>query len=218
MGRDKARLRPRPAAPTLAERAHDRLREVCTEVLVADGGRGLVPGARSVADAPPAGGPAAGVGLDRRAAGGPAAGLVGAAAVRPGVALLALACDQPRVGERLLALLAERFAASGADLVVAESARGPEPLPAVYGPRALAALAERRRAGRASLSGLLEVPGLSVVRIGVGELAAHGVDPEVFASLNRPADWRAYVEEEEEEERAAAQASQGQSSRRKSNR
>ncbi|HEY4575112.1 MAG TPA: NTP transferase domain-containing protein, partial [Thermoanaerobaculia bacterium] len=87
LGSDKARLE----GAALPQGAAERLAAVCAEVAVADRGRGLVPGRRSLAD-----------GEGR----GPAAGILGGAAAYPGRSLLVLACDLPRVPAGLLAELA----------------------------------------------------------------------------------------------------------------
>lgn len=160
MGRDKALLE--IEGETLIARAARRLGEVCGEVVAADAGRGLLP--VSVADGPGQ---------------GPAAGILGAAAARPGRPLLVLAVDLPRVPVPLLAELAR----SEADLAVPRWAGGVEPLCALYGPAALAALEERVRLGRLDLWTLPEVPGLRVQWL-------EGVErpEEVFANWNRPGD------------------------------
>lgn len=160
MGRDKALLE--LDGETLAARAVRKLREVCGEVLIADAGRNLLPG--SVPDGPGE---------------GPAAGILGAALARPGERLLVLAVDLPRVP---VALLAE-LAGSEADLVVPRWAGGLEPLCALYGPAALAALAERVGRGRLDLRTLAETPGLRVRYL--EEIDRPG---ETFANWNRPED------------------------------
>lgn len=168
MGRDKALLV--LDGETLVARAARKLAAVAGEVLIADRGRGYLPGYPSVEDGPGE---------------GPAAGLLGAAGARPGRALLALACDLPEVPEALLARLA---AGGGFDWVVPESERGLEPLCALYGPAALAALARRVGAGRLALNGLAEEPGLRLDRLGARELARFGAGARLFANWNRPED------------------------------
>lgn len=175
MGRDKATLE--VGGRTLAARAAERLARVCAEVVVADRGRGLVPGVRSVADGPGR---------------GPAAGLLGAARAVPGRPLVALACDLPAVPEALLAALAtpgeSRAGWAAADLVIPRSERGFEPLVARYGPRALAALEEQVAAGEYAPRFLLGRRDLAAVVVEGAELAGFG-DPEAFlANLNAPED------------------------------
>ncbi|HWM93545.1 MAG TPA: molybdenum cofactor guanylyltransferase [Thermoanaerobaculia bacterium] len=163
MGRDKALLE--IEGESLVVRAARRLGEVCSEVLVADAGRGLLPG--SVPD---------GSGK------GPAAGILGAALVRPGQPLLVLAVDLPRVPVPLL----EELARSDADLAVPRWSGGVEPLCALYGPAALAALEERVKLGRFDLRTLPETPGLRVRW--VEEIERFGEPAEVFLNVNRPSD------------------------------
>lgn len=203
MGRDKALLV--VDGRTLARRAADRLAAVCGRVLVADRGRGVVPGVPSVAD-----------GSGR----GPAAGILGAARAAPGRPLLVLACDLPAVPAELLAALAERADGGGADLVLPHWSRGVEPLVGWYGTRALAALASRVAAGEYSLGGLSVRPDLAVAFLEGGALSGFG-DPEaVFRNVNRPEDL-SFLQSRDSGGVAAgspAQAGQGQSRRRKSKR
>ena len=170
-GTDKARLE--GAALPLA--AVERLAAVCAEVAVADRGRGLVPGHRSLAD-----------GEGR----GPAAGILGAATEYPGRPLLVLACDLPRVPAALLAELAQPPAA---DWVVPRWEGSLEPLCALYGPAALAALSERVREGRLSLHDLASEPDLVVTYLEGKALSRFGDPEEIFLNLNTPGDlakWR----------------------------
>jgi len=173
MGRDKATLV--VAGRTLARRAADLLGSVCAEVLVADRGRGVVPGLPSVPDGPGA---------------GPAAGLLGAARAAPGRPLLAFACDLPRVPPALLAALVELADRRGADLALPRSPRGPEPLAAVYGPKALAALEEQVAAGEHALVGLLGRDDLTVAFLEGEALEALGHPADLFRNVNSPEDLR----------------------------
>ena len=162
MGRDKALL---PLlGETLPARAARRLAAVCPEVLIADRGRGLLPGFPSLPDGPGK---------------GPAAGLLGAASARPGRSLLVLACDLPQVPAELLAEIASL---EGADAVFPRWSGGVEPLCALYGPAALAILEERVAAGRLDLHGLAASPGLRVRYLEVE------APEEVFLNLNTPED------------------------------
>jgi molybdopterin-guanine dinucleotide biosynthesis protein A len=168
MGRDKALLQ--VDGETLVARAARRLATVVGEVLLADRGRGYLPAFASVPDGPGA---------------GPAAGLLGAVRARPGRPLLALACDLPAIPEALLALLA---AIDGFDWVVPESPRGLEPLCALYGPAALAALARRVAEGRFALHELAAEEGLRLGRIPPAEHARFGSPVALFRNLNRVED------------------------------
>jgi molybdopterin-guanine dinucleotide biosynthesis protein A len=173
MGRDKALL---PVlGETLSSWAARRLAPVCAEVVVADQGRGLLPGLPSLPDGPGR---------------GPAAGLLGAAAARPGRPLLVLACDLPAVPAGLLAEIA---AAEDVDGAFPRWRGGIEPLCALYGPAALAALADRVRRGLWALHDLPRAPGLSVRFLDEAELVPFGPPEEVFLNLNTPEDWERYV-------------------------
>lgn len=172
MGRDKAALAVGDAP--LAQRAAHRLAAVRPEiaiVAVADRGRGLVPGFPSLPDG---------------AGAGPAAGLLGAARAYPGRPLLALACDLPGVPEALLAGLIRLGGEH--DWAVPRWQGGIEPLCALYGPAALAALARRVEAGRLALHGLAEEEELRVCFLEGDALAAYGRPEEVFFNLNTPED------------------------------
>ncbi len=181
-GRDKATLeiaRSREGGEgetgveTLAEWALRRLAEVCGEVAVADGGRGLLAGISTLADGPGR---------------GPAAGLLGAARAFPARALLVLACDLPAVSARLLAKIAAIAAGGDFDLVLPRWEGGAEPLAALYGPKALAALDRRVAAGNFALYDLAERPGMNVATLSAADLLPFGPPEEIFANVNTPED------------------------------
>jgi molybdopterin-guanine dinucleotide biosynthesis protein A len=199
MGRDKTRLAlPDPlAGASLPALAAARLAEVCAEVAVADSGRGLLPGLPAVADG---------------AGKGPAAGILGAAAAYPGRRLLVLACDLPRVPAGLLAALAREAAA---DWVVPRWGGRLEPLCALYGPAALAALGRRVERGLLALHRLAGEP-LAIHLLEGDGLARFGAPQEIFLNLNTPEDWERYVAKVTAPEGAPPQAAQGQISRRNS--
>ena len=167
MGRDKAVLE--IGGETLAGRAARLLAGVCGEVIVADAGRGVLPGRLSIPDGPGR---------------GPAAGILGAARARPGHPLLVLAVDLPRVPVPLLGELAR----PGFDLALARWTGGAEPLCALYGPAALAVLEERVGRGQLDLHSLADEPGLRVRWLGEAEIRRFGEPGEVFLNLNRPED------------------------------
>ncbi len=190
-GSDKARLeiaalergdRQGQGTETLAAWAFRRLAEVCAEVAVADAGRGVVPGERSLPDGPGR---------------GPAAGLLGAARAFPARRLLALACDLPAVPAALLARIAAIGEGEGVDLVLPRWDGGAEPLAALYAPRALAELERRVAAGNYALHDLGEGLDGNVVWLSEPELSTFGQPREIFANLNTPEDlkrWSARVE------------------------
>jgi molybdopterin-guanine dinucleotide biosynthesis protein A len=193
MGRDKTRLE--LAGGSLPSLAVRRLAAVCAEVAVADGGRGLLPDLPALPDGPGR---------------GPAAGILGAAAAYPGRSLLVLACDLPRVPAALLADLARP---TGADWTVPRWQGGVEPLCALYGPAALAALGRRVERGLLALHRLAEET-LAVRVLEGEELTRFGEPAEIFLNLNTPEDWERYVAASASE--VPPQASQGQISRRNS--
>jgi molybdopterin-guanine dinucleotide biosynthesis protein A len=169
MGRDKAAIE--LEGETLAGSAARRLAAVCPEVAVADRGRSLVPGFPSLPDGPGR---------------GPAAGLLGAARAFPGRPLLALACDLPRVPVPLLAALAGEAEDPGVDWALPRWERGPEPLCALWGPRALAALEARVARGVHALWSLAAAEDL-VVRWLEGDLLTRfGPPAELFLNVNTP--------------------------------
>lgn len=169
MGRDKALLD--LGGETLAAGAARRLAAVCAEVVVADRGRGSVPGLPSLAD-----------GTGR----GPAAGLLGAAQARPGRPLLVLACDLPGVPAALLADLAGLAETRGADWVIPRWTGGLEPLCSLWGPRALDVLAERVAQGGFALHAVAGEARLAVVYLEGERLAACGRPEEMFRNVNTP--------------------------------
>jgi len=174
MGRDKALLVLPPGGPdgeTLAAAAARRLAALCAEVLVADRGRATVPDLPSLPDGPGR---------------GPAAGLLGAAAARPGHPLLVLACDLPAVPVALLACLASL--AAGADLALPRWSGGLEPLCALWGPAALARLAERVERGLYALHPLAAEADLTVRFLEGERLAGFGPAAELFRNVNTPED------------------------------
>jgi len=182
LGRDKATLV--VGGRSLAAWAAERLARVCSEVVVADCGRGVVPGLRSVPDG------------DGR---GPAAGLLGAARAVPGRPLVVLACDLPAVPEALLAALAGgRQDWAAADVVIPRSERGLEPLVARYGPRALAALEEQVAGGDYAPRHLLRRAELAAVVVEPEELAAFGDPARFLANVNTQEDLARLLEAEGE--------------------
>jgi molybdopterin-guanine dinucleotide biosynthesis protein A len=102
--------------------------------------------------------------------------------------VLALACDLPAVPESFLAELVRRGERTGADWLLARTERGIEPLAALYGPRALAALEEQVRTGRYAPRELLARTDLRIEVIEGDDLARHGDPEHLFANLNRPED------------------------------
>jgi molybdopterin-guanine dinucleotide biosynthesis protein A len=173
MGRDKALL-PWPGA-TLLDHALRRLRAVASDVRVlcgpepryADCGAPLVPDLAADAGS----GALAGVHAGLEAA----AGRLG----------LFLAVDLPHVTPELLAALVD--AAADADAVVPVTARGPEPLCAVYGPACLAPVRRLLASGNPKMTGFW--PEVRVRELGSADLVRFGDPDRLFANLNTPDDY-----------------------------
>jgi molybdopterin-guanine dinucleotide biosynthesis protein A len=195
MGRDKAHLTLDGA--TLPAAAAKRLAIVCSEVAMADRGRGSLSGFPSLRDGPGR---------------GPAAGILGAAAAYPGRSLLVLACDLPGVPP---ALLAELALYQGWDWTVPRWSGGIEPLCALYGPPALAVLAERVVQGLHAPHRLAEDRRLAVRYLEGETLTRFGPPQEIFVNLNTPEDLERYTSIASG---TSPQRPQGQISRRKSKR
>jgi molybdopterin-guanine dinucleotide biosynthesis protein A len=169
MGRDKAGITIDGA--TLLDRAVMRLDAVCDPVLIAPGDLPItVAGRSAVIDAVPAS--------------GPMGGLVGALRVSPHRLLAVVAVDMPWIDPRLLAMLAVRIGDRG--VAVCESARGIEPLHAVYSttllPAAEAALAGPDR----SLQGLIALA--RAVRVAETDWRGAGVSDGFAWNINTPED------------------------------
>jgi molybdopterin-guanine dinucleotide biosynthesis protein A len=168
LGRDKAKLI--VDGESLALRTAKRLQSVVAEVVIADNGRGLVPGWTSLTDV-----------LCR----GPAGGILGAARKNPGRPLLVLACDLPSVPAELLAELTRQPAAAW---VVPRWRRGVEPLCALYRAGAVEALRDLVARGSAAPHLLAHIEGLDVRYLEGDALKRFGRPEEMFFNLNSPAD------------------------------
>jgi molybdenum cofactor guanylyltransferase len=169
MGADKATIT--VEGITLLERARTRLAQVCEPVSVAPGGLLLDPGGfTAVADAV--------VGA------GPLGALVGALRWSPHRLLAVVAVDMPWLDPELLRLLAGRI--GDADAAVCETARGLEPLHAVYARSVLAAAEAALGSADRSLHGLIER--VRTVRVTAMEWRAAGITSDFERNLNTPAD------------------------------
>lgn len=114
-------------------------------------------------------------------------GIYSAVVRSPCLHTLVVGCDTPFITARLIALLAERARVSGADLVIPRDEMGYQPLCAVYGRNCATAL--RERIARGERHAAVPPPGVRVVEVGRGELAA--IDPEglLFVNVNTPDDY-----------------------------
>lgn len=182
MGADKALL---PwGRTTLLDHAASLLHAVSGDVRVLCGpepryeGHGHAVVTDHAADAP----------ADSEGAGaGPLAGLLAALRSAAGRHALILAVDLPLVTAEVLAALA---AARGqGDAVVPVTARGPEPLCAVYSPSCAEAVARRLAAGERRMTSFW--PDVRVRRFEAAELARFGDPDRLFLNVNAPADYAA---------------------------
>ncbi len=169
MGVDKATISFDGA--TLLERALVRLDEVCDPVLIAAGDVPLTgTGRRAVVDAVHGA--------------GPLGGLVAALRASPHRLLAVVAVDLPWIDPRLIRLLAARI--GDCDVSVCETARGLEPLHAVYSTSILDA-AETALAGRdRSLRRLIERS--RAVHLAEIEWRDAGISDRFTRNLNTPED------------------------------
>ena len=166
-GRDKGSLE--IDGRSLVDRAFAVLSTVCGEVAVACRGRYRMPGVPVVDDGPGS---------------GPAAGILGAASAFPERSLLVLACDLPAVTEPLLSRLHDDC---DLDWFLPRHSGSVEPLCALYGPAALAALEVQVTTGDYALHHLQRAN----LRIGYLEneaLALFGTPQHIFLNINTPED------------------------------
>lgn len=170
MGFDKALLE--MDGRLLVEVLADRLAEICGDVILATGDRGRL----GRLDYPEVD--------DAVAYAGPLAGLVAAFAATEHDLLAVIAVDMPAANPMLLRYLGDR--ASGFDAVVPQSARGLEPLHAVYSRSALPALELALHSRRRSMQGVLDQ--LAVRVCDQGELQRAGFGAAFAANVNDPDD------------------------------
>jgi molybdenum cofactor guanylyltransferase len=173
MGRDKALLPWRDG--TLLDHALARLRQVTPDVRILSGP------SRRYADR------GASVHTDVVAGLGPLGGLLTALETSTAEHALVLAVDLPQVPVALLSFLVA--SAPGHDVSVPVTARGAEPLCAVYARTCLAPIREGVARGELRMTSFWT--GLRVRTIGEAELARWGAVEELFVNVNAPEDWTA---------------------------
>jgi molybdenum cofactor guanylyltransferase len=117
---------------------------------------------------------------------GPLGAIVTALDVTDASALIVLAGDMPHVSAALLAALLRLHEAGGRDAAVPESARGLEPLCAVYARSARPALAAALASGDLSLQHALRTLQLGVMS--VTAVATYGDPAVLFRNINAPED------------------------------
>ncbi|HTC44303.1 MAG TPA: NTP transferase domain-containing protein [Steroidobacteraceae bacterium] len=121
--------------------------------------------------------------IDAHAGLGPIAGIAAAQALKPGAAWLVLACDLPYLGPRTVAhLLAHRDPARTATAYRSSHDGLPEPLCAIYEPRAAAQILERIDAGKSC-------PRKFLIQADV--LLLDQPDPRALDNINTPEEYDA---------------------------
>ena len=121
---------------------------------------------------------------DLVAGAGALGGIYTAIVASPCERTLVLACDMPFVSSVLLRRLAS---ARDADLVIPRTARGYEPLCAVYAKSCAAPI--RARIDRGELEARVVPPGIGVEEIGPEDLATYDPDGLLFVNVNTPHDY-----------------------------
>ena len=116
---------------------------------------------------------------------GPLGGLVAALEAAAGGGVLLLGVDLPLIPPALLARLIEL--APGFDAVVPSSARGPEPLCALYGAACREPVGHRVASGDLKMTAFW--PDIRVREIGPSDLMAFGEPEELFLNVNAPDDY-----------------------------
>jgi molybdopterin-guanine dinucleotide biosynthesis protein A len=156
---------------TLLERALARLDAVCDPVLIAAGDAPRrVAGRLSVADTV--------------SGAGPLGGLVAALVASPHRLLAVVAVDLPWIDPHLIRMLAARI--GDGDVAVCETARGMEPLHAVYATSMLAAAEAALAGADRSLRRLIEES--EAVRLTEREWRAAGISDRFTRNVNTPQD------------------------------
>ena len=179
-GRDKSRLPAYPGGPPILDHLLAMLAPVASEILI------VTSRERAADFTNQAGPPPVRVILDRFPDTGPIGAIVTALDASPAPALFVAAGDMPGLTSAAIAELVRLHASSGADITVPESARGLEPLAAVYSRTARAALAAALDRGDLSLQHALDTVRLN--RVAAASLAAFGDPGQLFRNLNSPAD------------------------------
>jgi molybdopterin-guanine dinucleotide biosynthesis protein A len=169
MGTDKASTE--VGGVTLLDRAVTRLGDVCDPVLVAPGDVAVDGGAYVTV-------------VDAVRDAGPLAGFVAALRASPHRLLAVVAVDLPWLDPVLLRMLAGWIADH--DVAVCETARGIEPLHAVYARSALATAERALQRSDRSMHGLIER--VRTVRVTEGEWRAAGISQRFSRNVNTPAD------------------------------
>jgi molybdopterin-guanine dinucleotide biosynthesis protein A len=124
-------------------------------------------------------------------------GIYTAIVASPHERTLVVACDMPFLSRALL----EHMAGIDADVVIPRTARGYEPLCAIYGRACIAPMRARLTRGELEASRLLE--GVRVAEVGPEALAAYDPDGLLFVNVNTPHDYERAKEVLEERSKAS---------------
>ena len=100
---------------------------------------------------------------------------------------LVVACDMPFLSEPLLVYLAD--IGRTADIVIPRTARGYEPLCAMYARRTADALLQLVDEKRFALSEVARLPGLTIREVGRDEFGRFGPEEVLFFNVNTPEDY-----------------------------
>lgn len=172
-GIDKAALE--IGGRTIADRQLAVLRDIASPVFVVGGDAARWPGATRVVP-------------DAIAGAGALGGIYTAIVESPCERVLVVGCDMPFLSRRFLRMLA---AVPDADVVIPRSARGYEPLCAIYGKACAAGLLER--IDRGDLHAAVRPVGVRVTEIGPDVLTAYDPNGLLLANVNTPHDYARIV-------------------------
>ena len=179
-GRDKSRLPAYPGGPSILDHLLAMLGPIASEILI------VTSGERAADFTGRPGPPAVRVVVDRFPGTGPIGAIVTALDGAGAPELFVAAGDMPGLSSAAITELVRLHATTGADVTVPESARGLEPLAAVYSASARPALAAAVARGDLSLQHALET--LRLNRVPASALAAFGDPGQLFRNINTPGD------------------------------
>jgi molybdopterin-guanine dinucleotide biosynthesis protein A len=179
-GRDKSRLPAFPGGPSILDHLLTMLGPIASEILI------VTSRERAADFTGRPGPPPVRVVVDRFPGTGPIGAIVTALDAARAPAVFVAAGDMPGLTAGAIAELARLHGSSGADATVPESARGLEPLAAIYAAEAKPALAAAIGRGDLSLQRALDDVRLN--RVPASTLAAFGDPGQLFRKINTPRD------------------------------
>lgn len=165
MGKDKSSIE--VAGQTMLQMAHDKLKSICSEVVVS--GMAKLEGVKSIGDEDFGSGPATGIYSTLRYANTP---------------VFVLACDMPFVSKSLLQyLLVEHKEDVAATIPIHDGKI--QPLCGIYHPRCLSTLTASLAAGELRITDIAQKIGARFVQINSD---VPDYSPHLFLNMNTPAD------------------------------